>query len=105
MKRILIFILSVVILTAGRAWAQEANAAANSVQTNTADVPMPAPENVDNQNIVNDEGYGTDDEEYYGSEEDAVNAEANAQTNADANAAMPETVKTQQLAPDNAVGK
>ena len=107
MNKIFIVILGIVILTAPRAWAQETDAVANKAQVNTAeqaDIAVP-PENTDNQNIVNDEGYGTDDEEYYGSEEDAVNAEANAQANADANTAMPEAVNAEGPAPDNAVGK
>ena len=93
MSKIFIVILGIVILTAGRTWAQEVNAAANNVQANAAGVPAPVPENIDDQAIVNDEGYGTDDEEYYGSEEDAANAVTNAQANA------------QQPAVDNAVGK
>ena len=98
MKKIFVVILGIAILAAGRAWAQEANAAANSVQANAVSAPPPVPENMDNQTIVNDEGYGTDDEEYYGSEEDVVNAEANAQATAE----QPETMNAEQPAPDNA---
>ncbi len=97
MSKIFIVILGIVILTAGRTWAQEVNAAADNVQANAAGVP----ENIDDQAIVNDEGYGTDDEEYYGSEEDAANAVTNAQANAEA--AIP--ANAQQPAVDNAVGK
>ena len=101
MKKISVVILSVIILTAPRAWAQEADAAVNGVQANATVVAAPVPENMDNQEIVNDEGYGTDDEEYYGSEEDAVNATANAEVNA----GQPGTVNAQQPALENAAGK
>ena len=99
MDKIFVVIFSVIILTAPRAWAQEANAPANAAaaaNAERANITVP-PENMDNQEIVNDEGYGTDDEEYYGSEEDAANAEVNAE--------QPETVNTQQPASDNAVGQ
>ena len=80
MNKIAMTIICVLFLTAGRIWAQGADAMANNVVANEVKVAVPVDnDNMENEAAVNDEGYGTDDEEYYGSENDMVNAEANAE--------------------------
>ena len=77
MKKIIVVTFSVVILMAGHVWAQEDNAVTkNAVAANVDELQA---DNMENE-ALNDEGYGTDDEEYYGSE----NGEANVQENAEA---------------------
>ena len=82
MNKIVVVIVCAVFLTVGRVWAQEAKSVTNNAQSNEAAVAGQS-DNAENEAAVNDEGYGTDDEEYYGSEDDGVNAAMNAQTNAD----------------------
>ncbi|MDO8675909.1 MAG: hypothetical protein Q7K71_07355 [Candidatus Omnitrophota bacterium] len=82
MNKIVVVTVCAVFLTVGRVWAQEAKLMANNVQSNEAAVLDPS-DNAGDETVANDEGYGTDDEEYYGSEEDMVTPPMNAQTNAD----------------------
>ena len=77
MNKIVAVIVCAVFLTVGRVWAQEAKPLANNVQTNEAAVLDPS-DNAEDQTVADDEGYGTDDEEYYGSEEDGVAVPMNA---------------------------
>lgn len=66
MRNIFIFIgLFSLILTVSPAQAEELNAVSEVVEN----------VNQENEQIVNDEGYGTDDKEYYEAEEQVDNAE------------------------------
>ena len=106
MGRILIVIACVVLLSMGRVWAQDANTAADNAPANEVRMQVP-PDNGNMENeALNDEGYGTDDEEYYGSENETANTEDNAEEALPAaNAEEPTPANVDEPATDNAVDK
>ena len=106
MNKMIVVAICTVVLTAGRVWAQEVNAAANgAVAVNmTAPVLSDNFDNMENE-ALNDEGYGTDDEEYYGSENDMANTQDDADEALPTDVDEPMPTNADEPAADNAVGQ
>ena len=104
MDKIIVVAVCALFLTVGRAWAQDANTAADNAPANEVRMQVP-PDNDNMENeALNDEGYGTDDEEYYGSENEMANTQDNAEEALPAaNAEEPTPANVDGPATDNAV--